>query len=116
MKYKILACLLTVHSAFAADVMMILPNGNNQRSCMETKVEVGGIYQHYKGNKYQVLCICRHSETTEEMVVYQALQGDYGVWARPLDMFVGFETIEGKQVCRFTYIGKSFSQAPTLRK
>ena len=47
-----------------------------------------GIYRHYKGNEYEVLMIARHSETEEEMVVYRALYGDYGVWVRPYKMFV----------------------------
>lgn len=37
-----------------------------------------GVYQHYKGALYQVLGVSRHSETLEEMVVYQSLYGDYG--------------------------------------
>lgn len=46
-----------------------------------------GIYQHYKGAHYEVLGCALHSETTEEMVVYRALYGDYGLWVRPLSMF-----------------------------
>ena len=65
-----------------------------------------GIYRHFKGNEYRLLCVARHSETLEPMVVYQALYGDQGVWVRPLSMWD--ETVErdGTVYKRFTYIGE----------
>ncbi len=46
-----------------------------------------GVYRHFKGNMYEVLCTAKHSETLEEMVVYRALYGEGGVWVRPADMW-----------------------------
>ena len=49
---------------------------------------MNGIYQHFKGKKYNVLLIAKNTETEENMVVYQALYGDYGYFVRPYSMFV----------------------------
>ncbi len=65
-----------------------------------------GRYRHFKGNEYEVIGLARHSETQEEMVVYRALYGDFGLWVRPAQMWN--ETVErdGKTFRRFTYIGQ----------
>lgn len=47
------------------------------------------IYRHFKGKHYQVLSIATHSETGEQMVVYQQLYAPFGVYVRPLAMFTG---------------------------
>lgn len=64
-----------------------------------------GRYRHFKGKEYEVLGVARHSETEEELVVYRALYGDFGLWVRPVSMWN--ETVErdGKTFRRFTYIG-----------
>ncbi|MEM5552974.1 DUF1653 domain-containing protein [Pseudoalteromonas neustonica] len=66
-----------------------------------------GIYQHYKGPKYKVFYAATHSETHEQLVIYQALYGEFGMWARPLSMFL--ETVEkdGQTIPRFAYLGEA---------
>ena len=61
-----------------------------------------GIYQHYKGNKYQVLGVAIHSETLEEMVIYKALYGEEITWVRPLKMFLENVEVDGKSKPRFS--------------
>jgi len=63
-----------------------------------------GYYQHYKGQHYQVIGVGRHSETKEAMVFYRALYGDFGLWARPLEMFCEDVEIDGKKMPRFRFI------------
>ena len=67
-------------------------------------VVIGGKYEHYKGKPYRVLAVAKHSETLEEMVVYQQLYGEEGIWVRPLEMFLETVEVEGKSISRFRYI------------
>ena len=69
-----------------------------------------GVYEHYKGKRYEVLDVARHTETGERLVVYKALYKDDfpegTLWARPLAMFTENVTVEGKIMPRFRHLPK----------
>jgi len=65
-----------------------------------------GIYEHYKGNHYEVIDTVRHSETEELMVLYRALYGDEGLWVRPYTMFFEQVNLNGVTQDRFKYVGE----------
>ena len=62
-----------------------------------------GLYRHFKGNYYQVIDVAKDSETQQEMVVYQALYGERGLWVRSLDMFTETIKRDGVTQPRFRY-------------
>lgn len=61
------------------------------------ELKIGGIYRHYKGNLYQVIDVCFHSETCEKMVLYRALYGEKALWVRPYDMFLEEVNLMGQK-------------------
>lgn len=67
-----------------------------------------GIYQHYKGNNYEVVDVAVHSETMEQLVVYKQLYAskypEGTVWVRPLAMFQQDVEVDGNIVPRFQLI------------
>lgn len=67
----------------------------------QREIIIGKKYRHFKGNEYLVLHLARHSETMEILVVYQALYGDYGIWVRPLEMFLEQVEVNDKLINRF---------------
>ena len=69
------------------------------------EVQIGKVYRHFKGNEYRVIGIAKHSETLEEMVVYQALYGEQAVWVRPVSMWSAYVKREEYEGPRFVYIG-----------
>ncbi|MBR6755495.1 MAG: DUF1653 domain-containing protein [Peptococcaceae bacterium] len=71
---------------------------------MKNQLVIGGKYRHYKDKEYRVLHLATHSETGEQLVIYQALYGEMGIWARPLDMFLETVEVNGETVFRFSYI------------
>ena len=63
-----------------------------------------GVYRHFKGNLYRVLFTARHSETGEELVVYQALYGEKGCWVRSAAMWQEVVKRENYTGPRFTWV------------
>lgn len=70
-------------------------------------VIIGGIYKHYKGNLYKVIGVAKHSETLEELVVYQAQYGSKDIWVRPYEMFCEQINLDDKIINRFEFIGET---------
>lgn len=63
------------------------------------EITVGKRYRHYKGNIYQIIALAKHSETVEDMIVYQSEKtGD--IWVRPAKMWN--EVVDDSGTLRFT--------------
>lgn len=65
---------------------------------------INGIYEHYKGKKYQLIGIADHSETLEKMVIYKALYDEEKLWVRPASMWNEYVEVGGNSVRRFRLI------------
>ena len=66
-----------------------------------------GIYRHFKGNRYHILGVARHSEDGSNLVVYRPLYGAEGLWVRPVEMFLETVELNGQQVPRFEFLGQA---------
>ena len=60
-----------------------------------------GRYRHYKGGRYEVLGVVRHSESLDPLVLYRPLDEDVGLWVRPYAMFLETVTHDGREQLRF---------------
>jgi hypothetical protein len=72
-----------------------------------------GVYRHYKGKDYKVIGLAKHSETLEELVIYEALYPNpkSKLWVRPKKMFLGKVEAGGKKIPRFKFISPLSSRA-----
>ena len=64
-------------------------------------IEIGKRYRHYKGNEYKIIALAKHSETNEEMVIYQSIATN-DIWARPKRMWN--EIVDNNNTLRFTLL------------
>ena len=67
-----------------------------------------GKYRHYKGKEYRVIGLAKHSETLEELVIYEALYDnpESKLWIRPKKMFLEEVEVNGQKMPRFEYLGE----------
>ena len=63
-----------------------------------------GRYRHFKGREYIVLGVAQHSESGEELVVYQQDYGPRGLWVRPVGMFLETVDVAGRETPRFQWL------------
>lgn len=78
---------------------------------MKKTIKVGSIYNHYKKHLVKVVGIAPHTETLEDLVIYEAQDDFQGykkgqLWARPKKMFLEEVTIDGKKVPRFRLVSE----------
>lgn len=63
-----------------------------------------GWYRHFKGARYEVIGVGRHSETEEPYVFYRTEATPPTSWVRPLAMFVEPVSRDGYEGPRFARI------------
>ena len=65
---------------------------------------IGKSYKHYKGNVYKIIGEAKHSETLEDLIIYEDLSDTTKVWVRPKEMFFETVLIDGYEIPRFDLI------------
>ncbi|MDT0596549.1 DUF1653 domain-containing protein [Glaciecola petra] len=63
-----------------------------------------GLYRHFKGGKYEVIDVVKHSEDESTLVLYRPLYGEKTLWVRPYDMFFEKVELESGTVERFSFV------------
>ena len=63
-----------------------------------------GLYQHYKGNFYEVVDIAKDSDSQEEMVVYCGMYGKFETWVKSKKRFEEMLVVDGHKVPHFRFI------------
>jgi len=82
-------------------IHVLVDQERNTNIVVENNMLKLGKYKHYKGKEYKVIGIAKHSETLEDLVVYQALYGEGQIWVRSLKMFLEEVKVDGKKIPRF---------------
>ena len=63
----------------------------------ECRFHIGDVVQHFKRENvnletaeylYRILAFAQHTENDEKLVIYQAMYGDFNIYARPVEMFL----------------------------
>lgn len=86
------------------------------------EIRTGQFYRHFKGGLYQIVGIAEHTETGEKLVIYQALYGDYRIYARPYEMFAGetdhekYPEVTQKYRFELTVPGKEITEEPEKKE
>jgi hypothetical protein len=70
-------------------------------SLQPTDLHHGAILKHFKGNLYRFLYLAKRSEDASDVVVYQALYGEQGIWVRPAEEFFSTVTVNNVTMQRF---------------
>ena len=65
--------------------------------------DINAQYDHYKGGRYEVVTLAKHTETEEILVIYRSVH--FGsVHARPLSMWFEVVDTENGNVPRFRLV------------
>ena len=86
------------------------------------EIRQGQFYRHFKGGLYQIVGVAEHTETGEKLVIYQALYGDYKIYARPYEMFAGetdhekYPEVTQKYRFELTVPGETVTEEPEKKE
>ncbi len=69
------------------------------------ELKPGQIWKHYKGHDYKIIILGKHSETAEDMVVYEQVHSGR-IYIRPMNLFFDEVEWEGEIVPRFTLVSE----------